>query len=164
MAEFRHSNGTIKTEKEIKADNPNTSFPKGALTTAIITDLGYEPVLSSTAPSPSSSTKIVVRDGVEKNSDNIWVYKWKEQDRFADIDGGKTKSEQDAEYQASLDSIEMSNVRFKREALLAEADWQIHKLEDSSGDPSAWRTYRQQLRDITKAEDIHNVTWPTKPS
>ena len=38
MAEFRHSNGTVTTEKEIKADNPNTSFPKEALTTAILTD------------------------------------------------------------------------------------------------------------------------------
>ena len=30
MAEFRHSNGTVKAEKEIKADNHNTSFTKGA--------------------------------------------------------------------------------------------------------------------------------------
>ena len=46
--------------------------------------------------------------------------------------------------------------------MLKEADWQIHKLEDSGGDASAWRTYRQKLREITDASDIYNVTWPTK--
>ena len=44
------------------------------------------------------------------------------------------------------------------------ADLQSLKIEDADGDSSAWRTYRQQLRDITKASDIYDVTWPTKPS
>jgi len=56
-----------------------------------------------------------------------------------------------------------SKLRNKRKELLEEADWQINKIEDASGDPSAWRTYRQALRDITKASDLDNVTWPTKP-
>ena len=57
-----------------------------------------------------------------------------------------------------------SKLRNKRKPLLEEADWQIHKIEDAGGNSSSWRTYRQALRDITKASDIYAVTWPTKPS
>ena len=54
--------------------------------------------------------------------------------------------------------------RSDRVDLLDEADIEIYKLEDSGGDVSAWRTYRQALRDITKQSDPSNLTWPTKPS
>jgi hypothetical protein len=54
--------------------------------------------------------------------------------------------------------------RNKRIRLFEEADIEIYKLEDSGGDVSAWRTYRQALRDITKQSDPSNLTWPTKPS
>ena len=53
-------------------------------------------------------------------------------------------------------------LRSQRKRLLEEADWQIHKIEDASGNSSSWRTYRQALRDITSNPD--NPTWPTKPS
>ena len=53
-------------------------------------------------------------------------------------------------------------LRNQRKRLLEEADWQIHKIEDASGNSSSWRTYRQALRDITSNPD--NPTWPTKPS
>ena len=164
MSEYRHTNGTIKTESEIKADNPNISFPRGVLPIGVLSDLGYTGILATPRPTPSASTKIVVRDGVEQDSNNNWVQKWIEKDRFSDIEGGKTKAEQDAEYQTELDNTVKNSLRKIREPLLAEADWQIHKIEDASGDASAWRTYRQQLRDITKASDIYDVTWPTKPS
>ena len=52
----------------------------------------------------------------------------------------------------------------QREPLLLESDHKINTLVDNGGDASEWRTYRQKLRDITKAEDLDNVTWPTKPS
>lgn len=164
MSEYRHTNGTIKTEREIRTDNPNTSFPRGVLSVSILSDLGYTGILPTPKPSPSASTKIIVRDGVEQDSSNNWVEKWVEQDRFADIEGGKTKSEQDTEYQTSLDNVQKDNLRFIRTSLLEEADWNINLITDASGDASAWRTYRQQLRDITKASDIYDVTWPTKPS
>ena len=164
MSEFRHTSGAIKTESQIRADNPNTSFPRGVLPAGILSDLGYTGILPTPQPNPSAPTKIVVRDGIEQDSNKNWVQKWIEKDRFSDIEGGKTKAEQDAEYQKELDDGQKNNLRNIREPLLAEADWQIHKIEDASGDASAWRTYRQQLRDITKASDIYDVTWPTKPS
>ena len=54
-----------------------------------------------------------------------------------------------------------SKLRNKRKPLVEEADWQINKIVDAGGDPSAWRTYRQALRDITNSPD--DPTWPTKP-
>ena len=56
------------------------------------------------------------------------------------------------------------SVRDDRGVLLEEADHKIWTLEDTGANVSEWRIYRQKLRDITKAEDLDNVTWPTKPS
>ena len=52
----------------------------------------------------------------------------------------------------------------QREPLLLEADHKINTLVDSGADATAWRTYRQELRDITNTSDLDNVTFPTKPS
>lgn len=54
-------------------------------------------------------------------------------------------------------------LRSTRKPLLQEADYKINTLVDNGGDASAWRKYRQELRDITKAEDLDSVTFPTKP-
>tara|TARA_R100000742_G_C4255966_1_gene73871 strand:+ start:434 stop:937 length:504 start_codon:yes stop_codon:yes gene_type:complete len=167
MKEYRNTTtGEIHNIVDIKNNNPNTSFT-AVIGIATITGLGYEEVFESTKPTPSAQFKIVVRDGVEQ-VDGKWTQKWVEQDMFSDIkddDGNvtKTKSQQETELQTKLDTRKKESVRGEREPLLAEADWQIHKIEDADGDTSAWRTYRQQLRDITKASDIYNVTWPTKP-
>jgi hypothetical protein len=49
----------------------------------------------------------------------------------------------------SMRETTMDLVRTARASLLSEADIEINKLEDTSGDSSAWRTYRQALRDVT---------------
>jgi hypothetical protein len=59
-------------------------------------------------------------------------------------------------------------LRSSRQNLLEEADYKINTLVDQGADASAWRTYRQALRDITNqvtsdTTDISSVTWPTKP-
>ena len=163
MTDYIHTDGTVKTVEQVRKDNPNTSFSR-IITGEMLNALGYSPILYTPQPVASSVTKLVVRDGVEKNSNGDWVEKWKEVDRHSDIEGGKTKAEQDKEYQDTLDAQQKQSLRSEREPLLEEADWQIHKLEDSGGDASAWKTHRQALRDITNASDIYNVTWPTKPS
>ena len=161
MTDYIHTDGTVKTVEQVRKDNPNTSFPR-IITGEMLNTLGYSPILYTAQPLASSVTKLVVRDGVEKNSNGDWVEKWKEVDRHSDIEGGKTKAEQDKEYQDTLDGQQKESLRIDREPLLEEADWQIHKIEDASGDASAWRSYRQKLREITDG-DIYNVTWPTKP-
>lgn len=55
-------------------------------------------------------------------------------------------------------------VRSERIGLLAEADYKINTLLDAGEDVSAWRTYRQQLRDVTNnITEVDVVTWPVKP-
>ena len=59
-------------------------------------------------------------------------------------------------------------LRNKRNNLLAETDWIVTKAKETDTDVSdAWKTYRQELRDLTNGlttvEDIENVTYPTKP-
>ena len=59
----------------------------------------------------------------------------------------------------------LNEVRVVRNRLLAETDWEIvmHK-EKGTNIPTAWKTYRQALRDITdSATSLDDVTWPEKP-
>ena len=53
----------------------------------------------------------------------------------------------------------MDQLGVLRSPLLAEADIEINKLEDNSGDSSSWRTYRQALRDITETYKKVDGNW-----
>jgi len=54
-------------------------------------------------------------------------------------------------------------VRKQRNDLLIESDWtQGADVPDTI--KTAWVSYRQALRDVTKQSDPDNITWPTKPS
>ena len=56
----------------------------------------------------------------------------------------------------------MADLRAERDRRLAETDWMANSDVTMS---DAWKTYRQELRDITKsATSLDDVTWPTKPS
>tara|TARA_Y100000817_G_scaffold266289_1_gene222441 strand:+ start:2101 stop:2394 length:294 start_codon:yes stop_codon:yes gene_type:complete len=59
----------------------------------------------------------------------------------------------------------MTELRRQRDALLRETDWMGNQDVTMS---SAWKTYRQALRDITSqtpTDDLlSNINWPTKPS
>ena len=64
----------------------------------------------------------------------------------------------------NLPMFKLEALRNDRTPLLEEADYKINTLVDNGEDASAWRKYRQELRDITKTSDLDNVTFPTKPS
>tara|TARA_B100000902_G_C27319363_1_gene923329 strand:- start:4754 stop:5038 length:285 start_codon:yes stop_codon:yes gene_type:complete len=78
----------------------------------------------------------------------------------------------DADESAALDARRAPDaawrteeLRTERNRLLAETDWVItmHK-EKGTNIPSAWKTYRQSLRDITKDyKSLNDVKWPEKP-
>lgn len=54
-------------------------------------------------------------------------------------------------------------MRHHRNELLKLCDWtQGSDVPDAIKNP--WATYRQSLRDITKAATTSDVVWPTKPS
>ena len=55
------------------------------------------------------------------------------------------------------------DLRAERNKKLAETDWTQSRDVTLSND-SAWKTYRQELRDITdSAKSLDDVTWPKKP-
>jgi len=67
---------------------------------------------------------------------------------------------------AELDVSEpLAELRAERNSKLAETDWEIvrHK-ELGTNIPTALKTYRQSLRDITKDyKSLNDVVWPEKP-
>ncbi len=83
-----------------------------------------------------------------------------------------TKAEVDAEQQKLLDGEAMRRLRIHRDNLLKETDWIVTKASETGvAETTAWKTYRQQLRDLPSSATpeidgmfIKNVTWPTKPS
>ena len=62
----------------------------------------------------------------------------------------------------------LERLRQKRNSLLAQTDWIVAKsLEAGETVPDVWKTYRQQLRDITttyQSISDDGFTWPTEPS
>lgn len=77
-------------------------------------------------------------------------------------------AERQAEEQAWTDGAaarNLSSLREERNRKLAECDWLIvmHK-EKGTNIPTAWKTYRQALRDITNDyTSLNDVVWPEKP-
>ncbi len=82
---------------------------------------------------------------------------------FADIEGGDTKAEQEAAYQATLDANAATANRSTRNAKLAETDF--YALSDVTMS-SEMTTYRQALRDLPTHDNwpnLNDADWPTKP-
>ncbi len=76
---------------------------------------------------------------------------------------------------SELDAAEaMRLLREERNVLLSETDWMVIKSQETGvAIPDAWKTYRQELRDLPASStptldenyelDLTSVTWPTKP-
>ena len=77
-----------------------------------------------------------------------------------------------ADIQAQLPIVEfeisMEELRAKRDLLLNQTDWIVTKAKETGTTiPTAWKTYRQALRDITEnlttVEEVNAVVFPDKP-
>jgi len=93
------SDGSLKTQGEIRQAHPNTSYPK-IWTVSTCNDLEIDPVLITPKPVASSDLKIVIRDGVVQDQLSNWVEAWTEVDRFQDIPDGLTKAEQETAFRS----------------------------------------------------------------
>ena len=70
-----------------------------------------------------------------------------------------------AALRAAQPEADLNALREVRNQKLAETDWVVtmHK-ELGTNIPTAWKTYRQALRDITKDyTSLDDVVWPEKP-
>ena len=84
----------------------------------------------------------------------------------ASVEGGKAYTVKvestTTEEQTNLTNAKWEQVRNDRNALLSQSDWRA--LSDVTLS-DAWRTYRQELRDIPSTQsDPYNITYPTPPS
>jgi hypothetical protein len=162
MGEYRErKTGEVKSQGDWRFDFKNMSLPK-IWNSSVCDALNIDPVLEGATPT-TTAYQTVVQDGVEQNSNNIWVKKYVAKDMFADIEGGKTKSEQEAEYQAILDANTAAGHRSTRDSKLAETDWTA--MSDVTMADNM-KTYRQALRDLPTHKNwpnLEDADWPTKP-
>ena len=165
MSEYRYrSTGEVKTQGQIRSDHPNTSLPK-VWTEATCDGLGIDPVLPSPQPEPSGDYKVVVRDGVEQDSNGNWVYAWTEREMFTEYtdDEGNTvtvQAQKDA-YDAANTAALAASERAKRDELLKATDH--YGLSDVTMSDEM-TVYRQALRDVPQQETFpSSITWPEKP-
>ena len=186
MDEYRErSSGNIKTKGELIKENSNMSFPK-SWGTSVYEALSVDPVYPTNAPSPSGEFKVVIRNGVEQDSESRWVWAWQESDmfqeysynRYLDAEGNEVSSEEDEGY-SSTETITVTvqeqkdaktaadtaalaaRERSTRNSLLVETDH--YALSDVTMS-DAMKTYRQALRDVPQQTDFPStISWPTKP-
>lgn len=162
------STGEVITTSQLKAANPNTSFPK-VIGANALDGFGYDPVLNGAAATVTAPYGVSTRDGVEQ-IDGQWFTKFVAGPIFTDTtdDDGNvtTAAENEAAYRASIDAKAARLVRQEREGKLMDSDWTALADSPLTAEKKAeWATYRQALRDISSAEGFpHNVTWPTEPS
>ena len=94
--------------------------------------------------------------------------------RFKIVDGVKIaytaeeEAARDAEEKAWEDGAldrALFNLRLERTKKLQQSDWMANSDVSMT---DAWKTYRQQLRDLPSGLDtvdkVNNVTWPSEPS
>lgn len=138
---------------QLKLEYPNVSFPV-QFTEQLLSGYGIFKVQYEEAPSIDERTQYTSYDQEPTyvNELGAWVVKC-------------NVIEKD---QATIDAYDayISNMaKIKRDKLLNESDWiTIKAVERGEAVPNDWKTYRQELRDITAQTGFpHNIVWPIQP-
>ena len=130
---------------------------------------------SSTPTTPSVNKKAYAQAIVELRPGAEWSYVgeliWQDESQTRPTD-----DEINTKYNEWITSkYPMKLLRDERDRLIAESDWRVIKAKETSTNiPTAWKTYRQALRDLPSTQTpvldsnspvgISSVTWPTPPS
>ena len=162
MQEYRdRSTGKVMTKAEVKAANPTISAPK--IWNEMVYDAyNIDPILQG-VPATTTAYQISVRNGEEQNENGEWVQRFVAQDMYQDIEGGQTKEQQEADYQARLDNEQAKAVRATRNKRLLETDWWAVADRTMTSEQTA---YRAALRDLPTNSNwpwLEEGDWPTKP-
>ena len=154
MTYVKTTNGNVDTYpynvKQLRCDNPNTSFPK-RIPDDMLAEWEVYPVTVEEQPSYTERTQTLVQEAMPTGSGSSWTVGWVVTDKTAE------------EIQQYDDNVATSN-RSTRDSLLSDSDWT--QVADAPVDTTAWATYRQALRAITIHADWPNLVdadWPTKP-
>ena len=142
------STGAVMIEEEFRRYVKATSGGSfDALTIEILHENGADPVLEGPQANPTRY-QMSFRDGVQEINGQ-WFTKYS----VIDLTD---------EQKAAKDADQAKAVRDDRNKRLAECDWT--QLSDAPVDKTAWASYRQKLRDISKQTGFPwEVTWPTAP-
>ena len=107
------------------------------------------------------------------NLDTPNWFTWKDLGKGASYDnlivreGVNAKKPTQKEIDTKIAEIKLDEVRAERNVKLSETDWVVIKEREEGGSVknfADWKTYRQELRDITdSATSLEDVTWPEKP-
>ena len=158
--------GQVMFEDEFRRLHQGLGLPT-PLTQENISDWGADIVLEGPQASGGTVYQYSMRQGVEQ-IDGVWHTKYVLGPIFTDTPAhddtpAKTAAENEAEYRAMKDAEQAKNVRNSRNEKLKECDWT--QIADSTADKTAWATYRQALRDLTKESGFPwTMTWPTEPA
>jgi len=157
MTEYRiRTTGEVKTQGEIRKLHRNVSLPR-VWSNEVLEFLGVDLVTPQEAPEASSNLKVVVRNGVEQNSNGDWVYAWVEKNKF-------NSTEEETAFLEEENRKVISGNKVKRDSLLFQTDfWTLSDTPEMTAEQTA---YRQALRDITSHAnwpDLDAADWPTKP-
>lgn len=132
--------------QQLKIDEYNVSFPTD-LTSEILEGFGVYSVQQT--PMPNDYTKNIV-EGTPTLVDGTYTQVWNQTDA--------TQEEIDVKIQNQWEQI-----RVARNEILTQCDWTILSDSPVSSSIEEWKTYRQQLRDITNQSNPFEVVWPTQP-
>tara|TARA_B100001113_G_C20984428_1_gene567588 strand:- start:75 stop:506 length:432 start_codon:yes stop_codon:yes gene_type:complete len=131
---------------------------------------------SSTPTTPSVNKRAYAQAIVELRPGAEWSYVGGELIWQDESQTRPTDDEINTKYNEWITSkYPMKLLRDERDRLIAESDWRVIKAKETSTNiPTAWKTYRQALRDLPSTQTpvldsnspvgISSVTWPTPPS
>jgi hypothetical protein len=133
---------------DLRIDNPGTSFSR-TISNETAAAFSCVPV-TQVAPPTDDHTKNYERSA--RNNGGTWQEQWIESSATLDQVAERT-------------TAKSNDAREERNRKLTECDWTI--LTDSpltTSKKTAWKTYRQALRDITSGDNFpHSITWPSQP-
>jgi len=131
---------------------------------------------SSTPTTPSVNKRAYAQAIVELRPGAEWSYVGGELIWQDESQTRPTDDEINTKYNEwNTSKYPMKLLRDERDRLIAESDWRVIKAKETSTNiPTAWKTYRQALRDLPSTQTpvldsnspvgISSVTWPTPPS
>lgn len=132
--------------QQLKLDEYNVSFPN-ELTTDILEEFDVHSVQQT--PVPNDYTKNI-SEGTPQLIDGVYTQIWNQTDA--------TQSEIDLKIENKWEEI-----RVARNEILKECDWTVLPDSPVSASIEEWKTYRQELRDLTSQSNPFEIVWPTHP-
>jgi len=135
---------------DLKAENPNTSFPT-TIPDSLLEEFGVYKVELKDSGYDNDDTKDVL-EITPILSGSVYVQTY----QITDADSETIEKRKE---------IKWAEVRTTRNTLLSESDWTQFQDSPITGSTlTEWQTYRQSLRDVTSQSDPYNIVWPTIPS